>query len=450
MDFQFRFYDLVESDGEFKSTIGLFDSLTENVGSIVCSYREKDGNVTIECPALNATFTGTRDRSTGLIDGTFKQGLIPLPLKLEPTTVVLLPGTKNSVLERPQTPSSPLPYREEEFLAKNLLAKDVTLAGTLTLPQEKGKYPAVILVSGSGPQDRDETLLGHKPFLVIADYLTRHGIAVLRFDDRGVQKSSGDHSQATSDDFATDTEAVLQFAKKHAEIDPTRIAILGHSEGGLIAPIVASWNPDLAGIVLLAGPGCKGSEILEQQSDRIIEQQGASVKARKASLEMRREIQSLAMSPIPDEFTSERIQAIVTKYWTALNSDNPNSEMSDPGKQEGLIQSTSDAFLTLSNPWFRRFLAYDPGATLMLVQCPTLALFGELDVQVLPQENLERMEQSIERSGNPHVRMEIIPGVNHLFQPAQSGSPNEYEKIAITIEPAVLDTVLQWLKGIGF
>lgn len=439
LDFQFRIYDRHVEGDITKAGKAYFDSLTEQITSILCDYEEKGDEITIAAPALGIKFTGKRNQE-GVIDGTFSQGPLPLTLVLEPTAQVRW-GVER---RRPQIPQAPFPYRAIEFEASNPNDKAIKLAGTVTLPEKEGKneYPAVILVSGSGAQDRDETIEDHKLFLVIADALTRQGYAVLRYDDRGTAKSTGDFATATTDDFAMDVEGVIRFAKTHPEINPKKVFVLGHSEGGIIAPTVAHWNPDLAGIIMLAGPGYSGDKILEQQSERIEELSGVPSSVRKASLAMRQEIHGMLQNGIESTNQVNEIRAAVEKYWPALRASSAGDEAADQAR----IDDLTNGLKVLQTPWFQRFLAYDPAPTMMLVQCPVLGLWGELDSQVIPQPNLSRIEEAVIRGGNTRATLLVLPGLNHLFQPATTGSPEEYGNIETTIEPKVLEILIQWLK----
>jgi pimeloyl-ACP methyl ester carboxylesterase len=332
-----------------------------------------------------------------------------------------------SAPRRPQAPKPPLPYRVEEVTVDS--APGVKLAGALTLPQGKGPFPAVVMITGAGAQDRDETMLGHKPFAVIADRLTRDGIAVLRMDDRGYARSTGDFDTATDDDFAVDTAADVAFLRKRADIDPARIGLIGHSEGGIVAPKVAARDPKIAFIVLMAGVGAPIAEM---------------DKAERASL-------LPAVGATPDQI--RRIQLILDHCVIAMRGSKDQAEAHARAlaviKAEGgdLIRSDAQAEVIAtrySSAWTRGLMDYDPRPTLAKVKCPILALNGSKDVQVLPEQNLSAIRQATK--GNPDVTIVELPGLNHLFQTAGTGAVGEYAEIEETIAPIALDTMSAWIR----
>ena len=341
--------------------------------------------------------------------------------------------------KRTQLPKAPFPYNPVEVGYENKESGN-KLAGTLTEPKGDGPFTAVILITGSGAQDRDETLLGHKPFLVLADYLTRRGVAVLRVDDRGVGGSTGDHGKATSADFATDVKAGIDFLKTRKEIDPKRIGLMGHSEGGLIAPMVAAKYPDdVAFLVLLAGPGVPGDEILTEQSALIQKAMGrdpaaiekSGISAKKLYAALRTEKDEAALKQRLDEISKEALAALSESERKDLGTD-PAAALQ---AQLKLLQS----------PWFRYFLTYDPRPNLAKVKCPVLAINGERDLQVPPNQNLPEIEKALKAGGNASVTVRELPGLNHLFQTSKTGSPSEYAKIEETFAPAALEIVGDWI-----
>ncbi|HEX3821259.1 MAG TPA: alpha/beta fold hydrolase, partial [Candidatus Sulfotelmatobacter sp.] len=325
---------------------------------------------------------------------------------------------------RPQNPTRPYPYREEEVHYDNKV-QNVTLAATLTIPEGKGPFPGVVLITGSGPQDRDESLMGHKPFLVLSDYLTRHGIAVLRADDRGTGMSTGVFANATTADFATDAEAGIEYLKTRTEINPHKIGLIGHSEGGVIAPMVAARNKDVAFIVMMAGTGVPGDQVLEAQGEAISIANGTSPTeaARKAAKE--KEILTLIETEKDDAKLEKELR-------DKMAGDIPEGQV---GAQ--IKQATS--------PWFRYFLTYDPATALRKLTCPVLAIDGSLDKQVLPSQNLPAIRKALEEAGNKHFEIDELAGLNHLFQTAKTGSPAEYAEIEETIAPAALETISSWI-----
>jgi pimeloyl-ACP methyl ester carboxylesterase len=327
---------------------------------------------------------------------------------------------------RPQLPRPPLPYRSEEVSFANPHAADVTLAGTLTLPEGRGPFPAAILISGSGPQDRDETLLGHKPFAVLADHLTRAGIAVLRYDDRGVGRSTGSHGSATSADFATDANAAFAFLAGRPEIDRRKIGFIGHSEGGLIGPVAALDNADLAYLVLLAGPGTASPRLMESQRRAIGRSQGMTDAELDRTAPLQQRIFAIAASDRNDADARAAALAAV-------------AEAGVPAAQRETMVAN------VASPWFRWFLRYDPAPVLARIRVPVLAINGALDQQVLSAENLAGIRAAL--AGNPDVTVTELPGLNHLFQTARTGGVGEYADIEETMAPVAMETVSRWIKA---
>lgn len=336
---------------------------------------------------------------------------------------------------RPQEPRRPFSYTAEEVSYAN---GDVKLAGTLTIPQGPGPFPAVLLLSGSGPQDRDGALYGHQPLLVIADHLSRHGIAVLRVDDRGVGGSTGNVDEATTADFARDALAGVRFLESHPKIAKGRIGLLGHSEGGIVAPLAASQSPGVAFVVLLAGTGVPGAEIVRRQNELIARSNGVPEEAvRRSQDALRRTFAILREEP-------ER--AARTARLRALGRDLLVHMSEDQIKTLGGHAAAGDAVARgINTPWFRYFIDYDPRPALRRVKVPVLALNGSLDLQVPADPNLPEIRKALEQAGNQDVTVRLLPRLNHLFQPATTGSPAEYGVIETTIDPQVLDLVTGWI-----
>jgi uncharacterized protein len=376
-------------------------------------------SISIDLKKLAAAFEGKLSADGATIDGTFTQAGQSMALTLKRVK-------DQSELERkrPQNPVKPYPYHDEDVTFASSAAA-VTLSGTLTVPEGKGPFPAVVLICGSGPHDRDESLLGHKPFLVLSDYLTRKGIVVLRYDKRGVGKSTGDYLKATTADFADDAEAGLRYLKTRAEADPHRIGLIGHSEGGTIAPIVAARNKDVDFIVLMAGTGVPGDQILVEQHRLIALAAGVPPEAVDKQVKQEQELISLVEKDKDDAAVEKDIHA-------KLGTDVPDAQIGTMVKE-------------LTSVWFRYFLTYDPATSLRKVQCPVLALNGSLDLQVPPRQNLPAIRKALEEAGNKHVEIDELPGLNHLFQPAKSGSPAEYAEIEETISPVALDKIASWV-----
>jgi uncharacterized protein len=408
------------------------DSPDQGANGIPTTSVTRDGSsLKIEIQKISGTFEGkiaadpssANPSSAGpsSIDGTFTQlgSAHPLVLKRVKDQAEL-------ELKRPQNPVKPYPYHDEDVSYDNKV-QNVTLAATLTIPQGKGPFPAVVLITGSGPQDRDETLLGHKPFLVLSDYLTRHGVAVLRADDRGIAKSTGDFKTATTADFATDTEAGIAYLKTRAEVDPHKIGLIGHSEGGVIAPMIAARNKDVAFIVMMAGTGVPGDEVIAAQSEAIAVASGKDPAEAAKNATKEREMLKLV--------ETEKDETVLDKELT----EKMKASGDVPEAQIGL------QIEQLTSPWFRYFLTYDPATALRKVTCPVLALNGSLDKQVLPSQNLPPIRKALAESGNQHVEVDELPGLNHLFQTAKTGSPSEYSQIEETISPLALEKISIWI-----
>ncbi|WP_245591371.1 alpha/beta hydrolase family protein [Derxia gummosa] len=324
---------------------------------------------------------------------------------------------------RAQTPLPPYPYRSEDVVYVNERSH-LQLAGTLTVPQGAGPFPAVILISGSGPQDRDESYYGHKPFLVLADHLSRHGIAVLRVDDRGVGGSQPGLREATTADLATDVEAGVAWLRTRSEIDPDRVGLIGHSEGGLIAPMVAADDPRIAFIVLLAGVGVPGAEDVLAQVKAIKEASGAPPDRVEEALAVARAVQRAAVGQ-PD-LRQARAELMRTLAAGGMPAEQARRESS-----------------SIYSAWFRYFLAYDPAPTLARVRCPVLALGGSKDLQVPSPLNLGAIRSAL--ASNRDTTIAELPGLNHLFQTADKGLPSEYAFIEETLAPEMLNLVGRWV-----
>ncbi|MDL5514877.1 alpha/beta fold hydrolase [Arenibacter sp. M-2] len=338
---------------------------------------------------------------------------------------------------RPQEPKTPYPYLSEEVKFQNVGA-NLTLAGTLTLPKGKGPFPAVILISGSGPQNRNEELLGHKPFLVISDHLTKQGIAVLRYDDRGFGESTGNFAEATTLDFSKDVESAISFLNSRKDIDNNKIGLIGHSEGGIIAPLVAARSKDVGFIVLLAGSGIRGDQLLLLQGGLIERSMGKSEKEmEKSNSTRKRELEIVMNSEDPQSLRKD-----LQMYLDVALDKNSNEVV-----PEGM---TTEQFITaqvsqISTPWMMYFVKHDPALVLEKVSCPVLAVNGEKDLQVPPKENLTAIGNALKKGGNNKVTIMELQGLNHLFQECETGSPFEYGKIEQTFSPIALEEISNWI-----
>lgn len=393
-----------------------FDSPDQGVLGLPAQVTIENGRVTATVTGAGV-FEGVLSADGQTLDGVLKQGPTSLPLHLERGVF--------SAANRPQTPRPPYPYDVEQVTYENSKANGVRLAGTLTTPRIDGPFPAVLLITGSGAQDRDETLFEHKPFLVLADALTRHGIAVLRVDDRGVGGSSPGPSDATTADFATDAEAGLAWLRSRDDIDTGRIGLLGHSEGGLIAPLVASRDPGVSFVVLWAGPGVSGKDTIVGQVRALALASGASAdEAGKAAA-----TQAAILDAVLAASDAARLRAAL-------------DELTASGRAPAIPDA---ALAQLNSPWYRYFLAYDPGPALRAARMPVLALLGGKDTQVPVAENEPALRDAL--AGNNQACVEVLPGLNHLFQAAPTGAVSEYGLIEETVAPAALNRIVDWIAA---
>ena len=390
----------------------------------------QDNNLSMEITAIAGIYEGIISHDYSEIEGDWKQAGASFSLLLQKVE-------KAVEISRPQEPKRPFPYIEEGVKYENIEA-GIILAGTLTLPDKEGFFPAVILISGSGPQDRDETVFGHRPFLVLADYLTSQGIAVLRVDDRGVGESTGDFSQATSKDFASDVQAGIEYLKKREEINPSQIGLIGHSEGGLIAPMVAVQSPDVAFIVLMAGPGLPGEDILYMQNELISRVAGMSEEKIDRNHYYNEKLYSLIKAEENEEILIKKATSIFYEYFTELTQE----ERNQIGDRDEYVDVQLQNMLS---PWFKFFLTYDPRPTLSKVSCPVLAIIGSKDLQVPPKKNLKAIEEALIAGDNKNHLIKELPDLNHVFQTAETGSPDEYARIEETISLVALELIRDWI-----
>ena len=400
------------------------DSLDQGANGLpVTSITRTGASLKFEMKGIGGAYDGTISADLSTFSGTWTQGGKSFPLAFK--------RVKNAAeleLRRPQNPVKPYPYREEEVSYSNPAAK-IQLAATLTIPPGKGPFPAVLLIVGSGPHDRDETLMGHKPFLVLADYLTRKGIVVLRADKRGVGKSGGDYSKAVMADFASDAEAGVAYLKTRAEVNPRKIGLVGHSEGGIEAPMAATHDPDVAFIVMMAGPGVPGDEILAQQVVLIGRAAGKSQEEVEKDATIQKEVLATVKKDEDDAALEKDLRSVMA-------GKVPEAQM---GMQIKIV----------SSPWFRDFLKYDPAATLSKVTCPVLDINGEKDLQVPPEQNLPAIRKALTAGGNKNFEVVELPGLNHLFQTAKTGGVGEYGDIEETMSPAALEKVASWILKVA-
>jgi pimeloyl-ACP methyl ester carboxylesterase len=420
--------DVTETDGKLTA---ILDSIDQNAKIPVTTISVNANQVQFECAAIRGSFKGSFSADGAEIGGTWSQGGSSLPLTFKRQS-------QPFVLKRPQQPAKPYPYREEELTFRDP-ATNITLAGTLTLPDGQGPFPAVVLMSGSGPQDRDEALMGHKPFLILADQLTRAGIAVLRYDDRGVGKSTGNFSTATHLDFAADGRAVFEYLKSRPEINSKKVGLLGHSEGSVYVPFVMRESKDVAFVVMLAGIGVPMRELLDQQARDIASASGVKYEKTPALEAIDDEIYARLATGRSDaeslEFVRGKLKEAMALYPEDLK------------KATGFSDATLEAYVRMFvSPWFTLLSQYDPRETLPAVKCPVLALFGSKDTQVAAAPNSAGMKAAFDAGGNRDVTMKTFPDLNHLFQHANSGAPAEYASIEETMSPEVTDMISKWIK----
>ena len=411
----------------------LVDSLSEGFGSFVGSLAAEGEEIVVSVPVLSSTWKAKAKMDDKTWEGTWTQGPIPLSLTwtLQDEPIEYVKAAK----KRPQTPKPPFPYDTSDVEIES--AAGVKLAATLSLPRSERKVPAVVLISGSGPQDRNESLLDHQPFNVLADFLTRKGIAVLRYDDRGVGKSSGDFDAAVTDDFIADAESAWRFVSKIPEVDGSKIGLLGHSEGSSVAISVSAKNPNVAFLVLMAGAGWNGRQIVVEQTVEMAKRQGSSSKILDALRALMEEHSDLVLANVDELKYSARVDEIVAKFLE-------DSGVPDEARATGSAQLTT-RFKQLSNAWYRDFLTRDPSEWLPQIKQPVLAVWGSEDTQVPAVGNRDAMQTAMGNNLNPLTKLQILPGLNHLLQPCKTGLVDEYESIETTIDPAALDLFAEFI-----
>ena len=380
----------------------------------------QDGHLQLTMSAMGANYSGTL--KDDVIEGEFTQNGMTFPLNLARSEM------KEQKKTRPQDPQPPFHYQIEEVTFVNEKEGN-TLAGTLTIPEGEGSFPAMVLVSGSGQQNRDEELMNHRPFWVIADYCARHGIAVLRYDDRGVGGSDGEVKNATSMDFSYDAEAAFDYLCKRKEINVTKVGILGHSEGGVINFMVSSRRPEVAFLVSLAGPSVNGIAVLKEQQAAILRASGMSEEMVQFNGNANAQMFDI-IETSNDREEADTLLRQLLKGW---------------GYNEELTEQTVGQ---MASPWMYYFLRYDPTDAIVKTNCPALLLNGSKDLQVIASQNLSGYEKIIAEHGKTNLTLRELPDLNHLFQHCETGSPNEYFEIEETISPEVLEMVVGFVKGI--
>jgi len=421
-----------------KKTLNAFMSIPsqklENYQLAVFTFKKNKLHFELPSQAGTAKFDGEliADSIKGKILQAGIQGTFYLARSEEQKTI---PQSESKINEL-------LPYLEDEVAFKS---GRILLAGTLTIPKEEKKYPAVILLTGSGPQNRDEEIYGFKIFQKIADYLTRRGIAVLRYDDRGVGGSTGNTMQSTTEDLAGDAQAAIDFLKKQKNIDPKKIGFLGHSEGAIIAPMVAANSNDVAFMVLMSGTGVNGGEVLLEQQKLILKASGVADSLINQNLELQREINKALNNNKDLNDIRNDIQTFAEKDYETLS---PDIKASIKDKKAYINSTVQSQIMVFNNPWFKYFINYDPAPALRKVKVPVLMTFGELDLQVPVNQNKPKMEEALRLGGNKNFKSIIFPKANHLYQEAKTGSPGEYNELEKEFVPGFLEKIGDWIAQI--
>ncbi|MGI4874923.1 MAG: alpha/beta hydrolase family protein [Janthinobacterium lividum] len=404
------------------------DIPAQNAKGLPLQFTAKADSVYLTLAMAKAKFAGRRTADGQALAGEWRQGGQAFPLTLKRLSAAAAAAAAAGPV-RPQTPKAPFPYQTQEMTFASSSA-GITLAGTFTVPAGKGPFPAVALLTGSGPEDRNEEIFGHQPFAVLADYLTRRGIAVLRFDDRGVGKSGGTQATMTSATYAADARLALAWLRARPEIKKNRVGLIGHSEGGTAAILAAGQAQGPDELVLLAAPGIAGNELIVSQV---------------LALGRLRTTDPVALAQ------TEKVQRQVLDA-VMQNPDNAQARakllplLSSTGTATAAIDQT---IAVLTSPSYRALLADQPAKTLPLVHCPVLALGGSKDRQVPAAASLAGIKQGLQAGGNKDVTTQELPGLNHLFQTATTGSPAEYGTIEETFAPAALQVVGDWLVAHG-
>ncbi|MCB9838516.1 MAG: alpha/beta fold hydrolase [Phycisphaeraceae bacterium] len=422
-----------DAGGALAGTISIPFQNIKDMALTEAAFESRQVTLAVGAPT-DAVFKGRLSPDGKTVTGTMTQGENEFPFTLE--RMVALSDAGEVV--RPQTPSGQAPHRTRGVTIQ-VEGEDVTLGGSLMIPEGEGPFPCAVLLSGSGPQDRNEAMFGHKPFLVLADALARAGVATLRCDDRGVGNSTGELIQSTDADLAVDALAMVKFLESQTEIDSGRIGIIGHDEGGIVGAIAASRSADVSFLVLLAAPGMPGHELVTAQSERILGAIGMPAAQIQEAVIATQAAHRIVMNKADDADVEWELRARIAEAYLAMYPPDQRAMVPDVGDQ---VAAQVKQLLT---PWFRHFLAYNPTQAYLDVHCPTLAVCGSLDLQVDAAENLALIEQALKSAGNERVTVRQLDRVNHMLQPANTGLPAEYGVIETTIDPRVLDLVTVWV-----
>lgn len=408
------------------------DSPDQSALGLKCdtTWVSSDG-ITIQMRAMNASFTG-KLQSDSVLEGTFRQGMdFPLTLK------------KSGGRKRPQEPKPPFPYKSEDVIYNNTDGS-LQYGATITIPSGSGTFPAVLLITGSGAQNRDEEILGHKPFAVLADALTRNGFVVLRVDDRGVGKSTGKFGEATSADFAEDVNTSLNYLRNRPEVNKKKLGLIGHSEGGLIAPMVASKRDDVNFIVLLAGPGVRITQLMAEQNAALLRTSGVPEKA----VQLYINIYLAAWEEIlaaPDSITARNRATAQIASWAAKTDSATLAQLGFTSQQ--VLEKSAESLVSLyQNKWYRYFMQFDPQPYLQSLKCKVLALNGSKDIQVISSSNLAGIEAALKKSKSKQYTVKELPGLNHLFQTCTTCTLADYGELEESFSPIALEEINNWLN----
>ncbi len=436
-----------DSAGKYSAT---FDSPLQNAFNLPCSdVIVKADSVILLMKMINGKYSGQLNATKNSLSGEWSQSGQSFPLIMKKTGDAATRATP----KRPQTPTPPFPYKSEDVEYANA-DRSVHFGGTFTVPLPDPNvnyfrapiYPVVILITGSGPQDRDETILGHKPFAVIADYLTRQGIAVLRVDDRGIGKTTGNFNNSTTADFAKDVEAGITYLTTRNDVDLNSIGLLGHSEGALIAPMVASQTKKVAFIILLAGPGIKIVDLMEQQNADVMLSSGIA----KTDVNLYRPLYTKLATAIINTADSLEAAQEASRIFDKWQAKTPVSTVKNT---TGIVtEKDKDEFINsfvkaLSGKWFSYFMKMNPADHLSKINCPVLAINGEKDVQVAAKPNLSAIKNEFNKNNNNKVKTVEMRGLNHLFQHCKKCTVTEYGELEETFDLETLKLISEWIQN---
>jgi uncharacterized protein len=432
----------IKKDSTDKLT-ATFDSPKQQAYNLPCNDVMITGDsVILVMKMINGKYTGLLSADKKMLTGNWSQGGASFPLIMKKTSDV---ATAKEI-KRPQTPKPPFNYHTEDVSYSNADGS-IQFGGTFTRPLDKvlKKYPAVLLITGSGRQDRDETIFDHKSFAVIADHLTQQGIAVLRVDDRGVGKTTGSFATSTSADFAKDVEAGIDYLKTLPNVDAANIGLIGHSEGGMIAPMVASKRKDVKFIVLLAGPGVPIIDLMEKQSVEVMIAGGISKEQSDQYKPLYKSLMTAIMNEQDTAISLKKATEIFTE-WQNKTSKEVVQKITNVTDEKTQANFIADFVNGIKSPWFSYFIRFNPAEYLSKTHCAVLALNGEKDLQVDAKQNLAAIKSNLPKTTNATIKE--MPGLNHLFQHCKACSVQEYAELEETFAPEVLEIMAQWIKTV--